>query len=49
MSSKAAATFEKLAQEYKDIATAHCQPDSHHEQWVRSTASYIELFGQLTG
>ena len=36
-------------EEYKEIATAHCQPDSHHEQWVRSTASYIELFGQLTG
>ena len=33
--------------EYKALATANCQPDSEHEQWIRKTASYIDLFGRL--
>jgi hypothetical protein len=33
--------------EYKDLIAAHCQPDSDQEQWIRNTASYIDLFGQL--
>jgi hypothetical protein len=36
-------TFE----DYTQFRTAPYQPDSEDEQWIRSTASYIQLFGDL--
>jgi hypothetical protein len=32
---------------YTQFRTAEYQPDSEDEQWIRSTASYIQLFGDL--
>ena len=34
-------------EEYRQFLTQHCQPDGPEEQGVRSTTSYIELFGEL--
>jgi len=32
---------------YRRFQTQYYQPDSQEEQWLRSTSSYIELFGDL--
>ena len=34
-------------QDYRQFQTQDYQPGSHEEQWLRSTSSYIELFGEL--
>jgi hypothetical protein len=34
-------------EDYRRFQTQYYQPDSQEEQWLRSTSSYIELFGDL--
>lgn len=34
-------------EDYRQFQTQQYQPDSHEEQWLRSTTSYIRLFGEL--
>jgi len=34
-------------EDYRQFQTQDDQPDSQEEQWLRSTTSYIELFGEL--